>query len=74
MVEETIVTRTMVEQFSDPQEKLLFAERIKKVSTWNKSQNRILVVTSSMIYVFEKMFWGQQVGRRYPIADLAAYT
>ena len=70
MVEQSsIVTNVIIEQFNDPSETVLYAEKIKKVSTWGVNQTRILILSEATLYIFEEKGLKKRpkLSRGYPI-------
>ena len=65
---EECVTPEMMQQFSDPDEFILFQERVSKLSRWNMSQSRILAVTVDHVYLFSN----GKLNRKHRITNLAA--
>lgn len=58
----------MRKQFSDPEEDIMFEEKITKVSSWGISQARTLVLTLDHVYVFT----GTTLSRKHRITNLGA--
>lgn len=67
MVDSSIVTQKMINQFSDPDEPVLFSSITKKRSTYNIGQSRVLIVTAQRIYMFEN----EKMSRKHKITHLA---
>lgn len=65
----SIVTPTMIQQFSDQDEPVLFSSITKKRSTFNIGQSRVLIVTAQRIYMFEN----QKMSRKHKITHLAGF-
>ena len=74
MVEQTLVTNSMKQQFKTADETVMQQYKIKKVNTWGVSQTRILVLTDSNLYLFEpRLVKKAKLSRTYAIVDMAAF-
>ena len=69
MVEKSLVTPAMIAQFSDPEEPIIYQTSAAKLSRFNLTSNRILVVTFDHIYVFED----GRISRKHKITNLSAF-
>ena len=56
-----------MDQFSDPNEPILYQSICKKRSTYNVAQQRILIVTGQRVYLFED----GKISRKHKIKHLA---
>jgi hypothetical protein len=69
MVEKTLVTPAMVAQFSDPDEPILYQTTTAKLSRYNLSSSRTLIVTTEHLYVFES----GKMSRKHKITNMTAF-
>ena len=63
-----LVTEQMRKQFVEKDEPVLFEAIIQKLSRWNFSQTRTLVVTTEHFYIYE----GQNLSRVHNLAHIIA--
>jgi hypothetical protein len=63
-----VVTADMRKQFNDPDEDVMFEEKITKVSSWGFFNDRTLCVTTDHVYVFTK----KSLSRKHGIMNLGA--
>lgn len=69
MVEKTLVTPAMIAQFSDPDEPILYQTTTAKLSRYNLSSSRTLIVTTEHLYVFES----GKMSRKHKITNMTAF-
>ena len=68
MVENEFVTSEMIEQFSDPDDPILYQNKIVKLSRYNFKQTRVFCITADFIYIFN----GKKINRRHKVTNLVA--
>lgn len=68
MVEADIVTEQMIAQFVDPDDPVMYSNKITKLSRYNFKQSRVFIITADFIYIFS----GNKLNRRHKIGNLVA--
>ena len=68
MVEAEIVTPQMIAQFVDPEDPIMYSNKITKLSRYNFKQSRVFIITADYIYIFS----GKKLNRRHKIGNLVA--
>ena len=68
MVESNHVTEQMIAQFVDPDDPIMYSNKITKLSRYNFKQSRTFIITADFIYIFS----GNKLNRRHKIGNLVA--
>ena len=69
MVDSSLVTSAITAQFSDPDEPVIYQTSATKLSRFNLSSSRLVIVTFDHIYVFE----GGKMSRKHKITNMSAF-
>ncbi len=69
MVEKSLVTPAMIAQFSHPEEPIIYQTSVTKLSRFNLTKSRVLILTSDHIYLFES----GKMSRKHKITNMTAF-